>query len=79
MREPSAAPIFFGKNFAKGYTEDVYKRQRLEQELNGAYTVSTLSQMDFEALLAAYDEAAMGDFEDYLGRELEQMCIRDRS
>lgn len=48
-------------------------RTRLEQELNGVYTVSTLSQTDFEALLAAYDEAAMGDFEDYLGRELEHL------
>ena len=35
--------------------------------------MSTLSQTDFEALLAAYDEAAMGDFEDYLGHELSHL------
>lgn len=48
-------------------------RARLESQSQGAYTVSTLSQTDFDALIASYDEAAMGDFEDYLGRELAHL------
>ena len=46
-------------------------RERLESEYSGkGYAVNELSQSDFDALVAAYDEHAMGDFEDYLEREL---------
>ena len=50
-------------------------RERLSGELGGAYTVSELSEAEFEALIAAYDEKAMGDFEDYLERELEHLRV----
>ena len=48
-------------------------RERLDAELGGAYAVNALSETDFDALIAAYDEQAMGDFEDYLGRELAHL------
>ena len=50
-------------------------RERLAGELGGAYMVSELSEAEFEALIAAYDEKAMGDFEDYLERELEHLRV----
>ncbi len=48
-------------------------KARLQEELGGAYTVGSLSQADLDALVAAYDEQAMGDFEDYLERELAHL------
>ena len=48
-------------------------RERLNGEYGGTYSVSELSQTDFEALIAAYDENAMGDFEEYLERELAHL------
>lgn len=45
-------------------------RERLAGEYGATYAVSELSETDFDALIAAYDERAMGDFEDYLEREL---------
>ena len=48
-------------------------KARLQEEFGGAYTVGSLSQADLDALVAAYDEQAMGDFEDYLERELAHL------
>ena len=56
-----------GKN-----AEDISRRvrDRLTSEYGGTYSVNELTQSDLEALLAAYDEKVMGDFEDYLENEL---------
>ena len=46
--------------------------QRVRDRLgeNQSYSVHELGQSELDALIAAYDEQAMGDFEDYLEREL---------
>ena len=48
-------------------------RERLTGQYGGTYAISELSKTDFDALLAAYDATAMGDFEDYLERELSYL------
>lgn len=59
-----------GKN-----AEDISRRvrDRLTSEYGGTYSVNELTQSDLEALLAAYDEKVMGDFEDYLENELSYL------
>ena len=50
--------------------------QRVRDRLAGStqnYAVHDMSQSDLDALIAAYDEQAMGDFEDYLERELSHL------
>lgn len=48
-------------------------RERLTGEYGGVYPVEELAAADLDAILAAYDEDAMGDFEDYLERELSHL------
>ena len=59
-----------GKN-----AEDISRRvrDRLTSEYGGTYSVNELAQSDLDALLAAYDEKVMGDFEDYLENELSYL------
>lgn len=47
-------------------------RERIEG-LSPDYGVYDILQTDLDALIAAYDEQAMGDFEDYLERELSTL------
>lgn len=50
--------------------------RRVRERLTGgtqSYSVHALDQTELDALIAAYDEAAMGDFEDYLERELDHL------
>ncbi len=49
--------------------------RRVRDRLAGGerYSVHEMEQTELEALIAAYDEQAMGDFEDYLERELGQL------
>ena len=48
--------------------------QRVRDRLaDDRYAVHELGQTELDALIAAYDEQAMGDFEDYLERELGQL------
>lgn len=55
--------------------EDISRRvrDRLTSEYGGTYSVNELAQSDLDALLAAYDEKVMGDFEDYLENELSYL------
>lgn len=50
--------------------------QRVRARLSAGgqrYTVHELGQTELDALIAAYDERAMGEFEDYLERELSSL------
>ena len=46
------------------------ERVRARLAADGAYSVRGMEEGELDALIAAYDERAMGDFEDYLEREL---------
>ena len=46
------------------------ERVRARLAADGAYSVRGMEESELDALIAAYDERAMGDFEDYLEREL---------